>query len=86
LSAEIGYWLGEEYWNRGICTRAVEVVTTHALFKLGIVRIFAGVYQRNSASMRVLEKNGYVREGVERRNVIKDGRIIDTVLYAKVRE
>lgn len=84
-SAEIGYWLGEAYWNRGIATAALRAVTAYGFDRLGFERIFAGVHEWNPASMRVLEKAGYSREAVLRRSVVKDGRVIDKVLFAALR-
>lgn len=86
LTAEIGYWLGEEFWNRGIVTEAVNAVTAYAFETLGMVRVYAEVFEWNPASMRVLEKAGFVKEGVLRKSACKDRQIIDQVLYAKVRE
>lgn len=85
-AAEIGYWVGEEHWNKGIVTRAVGVVTQYGLDELGLHRIFTGIYEWNPASMRVLEKNGYVKEGIERKSIIKDGKVIDAHVWAKVKE
>lgn len=86
LSAEIGYWLGEEYWNRGIATEAVIAVTGYAMNTLGMQRVYAEVFEWNAASMRVLEKAGFAREGVLRKSAVKDRRPIDQVMYARVRE
>jgi RimJ/RimL family protein N-acetyltransferase len=83
-STHIGYWLGEPYWGRGIMTDAVRAVSGHALSRLGFARIEAMVYEWNPASMRVLEKCGFVREGVMRKSVFKDGELIDSVMYARV--
>ena len=84
-SAEIGYWLGEPFWGRGIMTSAVRTVTEHAFDQLGLTRVFAVPFARNPASSRVLDKAGYEREGLMRRSAIKDGVILDQYLYAKVR-
>lgn len=84
-AAEIGYWLGEAYWGRGIMTAAVRAATTYGFDVLGVERIFAGVFEWNTASMRVLAKAGYGREAVLRRSAIKDGQVIDRVIYAVVR-
>jgi RimJ/RimL family protein N-acetyltransferase len=83
-TAHIGYWLGESFWGRGIMTAAVRAVTGHAFSPLGFRRIETPVFGWNPASMRVLEKCGYAREGVMARSVLKDGELIDSVLYAKV--
>jgi len=86
LSAEIGYWLGEEFWGRGIATEAVRAVTGHAFARFDVVRVYAGAFEWNEASMRVLEKAGYTREARLRKAITKDGRTIDLMLYAIVRE
>jgi RimJ/RimL family protein N-acetyltransferase len=86
LTAELGYWLGEEFWNRGIITEAVIAVTQYAFETLGMARVDAEVFEWNPASMRVLEKAGFVREGVLRKSAYKNRQIIDQILYAKVRE
>lgn len=82
--AHIGYWLGEPFWGRGIMTAVVGAVTDYAFAQRGFLRLEAPVFAWNPASMRVLEKCGYFREGVLRKSVFKDGEIIDSVLYAKV--
>lgn len=82
VSAEIGYWLGEPFWGRGIVTDAVVAVTHHAIETHGFTRVFALPFASNQASCRVLEKAGYVLEGRLRRSAIKDGRIIDQMQYA----
>lgn len=84
--AELGYWLGETYWGRGIATAAVRAFTCYALEAHDLLRVFAGVFSWNPGSMRVLEKAGYVREGVLRQSVVKDGQVLDKMLYAVTRE
>ena len=84
-SAEIGYWLGEEYWGRGIVTEAVRAVTDYAFAAFDLCRVYAGVFEWNPASMRVLEKAGYEYECRMRKSVFKDGEIIDELIYAIVR-
>lgn len=86
IAAEIGYWLGEEYWNRGIVTAAVGVITQYGFNEMGLMRIFTGIYEWNPASMRVLEKNGYSKEGIEKKSILKDGQIIDAHIYSRVSE
>ena len=82
LSAEIGYWVGEATWGKGIATAAVRALSTYGFKELGLTRIFAVPLVSNPASMRVLEKAGYVREVVLRRSAIKEGIVLDQVLYA----
>jgi ribosomal-protein-alanine N-acetyltransferase len=85
-AAEIGYWLGQDYWGRGIATEALSAVTEYAFAEHpSLLRLFAYVFQWNIGSMRVLEKSGYQREGWLRNSIIKDGKIIDQALYAKLR-
>jgi RimJ/RimL family protein N-acetyltransferase len=84
FSAEIGYWLGEELWGRGITTEALIAVTRHAIEKHGLHRVFAVPYAWNAASARILEKAGYVLEGVMRKSAFKDGQVVDQLLYAFV--
>jgi RimJ/RimL family protein N-acetyltransferase len=84
VSAEIGYWLGEAYWGRGIVTEAVRAVTEYAVRAHGLTRVYAVPYEWNQASFRVLEKAGYTREARLRRSAIKDGQVIDQLLYAYV--
>ncbi|HOT27479.1 MAG TPA: GNAT family N-acetyltransferase [Candidatus Ozemobacteraceae bacterium] len=84
LSAELGYWLGEPFWGKGIVTEAVSAITGYAMRQFGLVRIYAMPFATNPASARVLEKAGYLLEGRMRRAVIKDGTVIDQLLYAFV--
>jgi ribosomal-protein-alanine N-acetyltransferase len=82
VSAEIGYWLGEPFWGRGITSEALVVVTRHAVEKHGLTRLFAVPFAANVASCRVLEKAGYTLEGRLRRSAIKDGKIVDQLMYS----
>jgi RimJ/RimL family protein N-acetyltransferase len=83
---EIGYWLGKPFWGRGIMSEAVQAVTTAAFEIPELIRIDAPVFSWNERSMRVLEKCGFSREAVELRGAIKDGTVIDLVIYARVRD
>lgn len=85
LTAEIGYWLGEPFWGRGIATRAVTAVTTWAFAATPLERIFAYVFATNPASARVLAKAGYQFEGRLHRAVVKEGRVLDQLVYAALR-
>jgi RimJ/RimL family protein N-acetyltransferase len=85
-SAEIGYWLGEAFWGRGIATEALVAVSRWSFEHFELCRLYAHVFDWNPASARVLEKAGYTFEARLRRAVIKDGEIIDALLYALVRE
>ncbi len=84
--AEIGYWVGEEFWGQGIVSAAVVAFTDHAFAEFeDISRIQAHVFASNPASARVLEKAGYDLEGRLRRSVIKNDEVLDQWMYAKVR-
>lgn len=82
VSAEIGYWLGEAAWGQGIVTEALQAVTAEAFRRYVLTRIYALPFADNGASVRVLEKAGYAREGHLRQSAIKDGKIRDQLLYA----
>jgi RimJ/RimL family protein N-acetyltransferase len=81
----IGYWLGESFWGRGIMTEAVKLVANYAFANLDIVRLQAGILGNNLASMRVLEKAGFVKEGVLRDAIVKNGVVLDEHIYGLVR-
>ena len=82
-SAEIGYWLGEQFWGRGIATEALIAVTDYAFASYDLCRLYAHVFEWNPASARVLEKAGYTFEGRLRKSATKDNRTIDQLMYAK---
>lgn len=84
-SAEIGYWLGEQYWGKGIATEAVRQMTEYAFYYFDIVRLYAEVFETNKASMRVLEKNGYYLEGVRRKAVFKNDVLMDDYIWVKLK-
>lgn len=81
-SAEIGYWLSEACWGRGVATEAVRLVTKHAFEKHNLLRLFALPFADNMASVRVLEKSGYAREGLLRASSVKFGKPRDQLLFA----
>lgn len=84
-SAEIGYWLGEPFWGRGIMTEAVRAVVEYGFSTFDICRIQAEVFEWNPASMRVLERVGFVCEAQMRMSIVKNGTVMDGFLYAIVR-
>ena len=84
LTAELGYWLGCDYWGRGIATQAIVAVTAWAFEALDLQRVFAEPYADNLASCRVLEKAGFTLEGTLRGSAIKDGVIRDQRMYARL--
>ena len=82
VSAEIGYWLAEPFWGRGIATDALIAATGHAIATHALTRVYALPFAWNTASCRVLEKAGYVLEARLRRSAIKNGEITDQLQYA----
>ena len=82
VSAEIGYWLGEPFWGRGIATEALVALTEYAIATHGLTRVYAVPFAWNQASCRVLEKAGYVLEGRLRRSAVKNGNVTDQLQYA----
>jgi [ribosomal protein S5]-alanine N-acetyltransferase len=84
LNAEVGYWIGEPFWNKGIATKAVELITDYAFNTLHLHRLFAGVFHTNPASAKVLSKAGYTLECIARQAVIKEGKLLDEHRYVKL--
>ena len=85
-SAEIGYFIGEPFWNKGIATKAVSLITNWGFENLDIVRIHTGIFEFNKSSQRVLEKCGYSKEAVLKKSVCKNSEIYDEIRYAKIKE
>lgn len=85
-SAEIGYWIGEPFWGNGITTKAVGLITEYGFQELKLIKIFAGIFEYNIASMIVLEKNGYKKEGISEKAVFKNSQIWDEHRYCKLNE
>jgi ribosomal-protein-alanine N-acetyltransferase len=84
-TAEIGYWLGEPFWGQGIATETVRAFTDFAFSRFDLRRLQAYVFDWNAASIRVLEKANYAYEGRLGKSAVKDGLVIDELLYAQVR-
>ena len=83
--AEVGYWLAKPLWGRGIMTDVVQRLCQHAFDEFGLLKIIAHVATFNPASARVLEKCGFVQEGLLRKHYLKDGKLIDVALFALIR-
>ena len=83
-SAEIGYWLGEQYWGQGIVSEALVLVTDHVFSVVNLLRLFALPFADNVGSIRVLEKAGYTREAILHSNSVKFGKPRDQALYARI--
>jgi [ribosomal protein S5]-alanine N-acetyltransferase len=84
-TAEIGYWVGEPYWNKGIATIAVKLLTNYGFSQLEFIRIHTGVIEYNIASMKVLLNNGYVKEGVFKNAIFKNGHVFDEHRFSKLK-
>lgn len=84
-TAEVGYWLGEEYWGRGLATEALLALTEYAFGAFDVVRLEAHVLAWNPASCRVLEKAGYQLDARLCKKFFKDDRIADAILYSRLR-
>ena len=84
-TAELGYYIAEEYWGKGIMTEAVKQLCDYVFSHTDIIRIFAEPFALNSASCRVLEKAGFQYEGTLRSNAVKNGKVLDMKLYARVK-
>src|SRR5690606_11757080 len=85
FSAAVGYWLGEPFWGKGIATQALKLFTEELFATTPLVRLYAGVYTPNTASMRVLEKAGYHREAILAKAAFKNGVFYDEYVFAKVK-
>ena len=82
-SIEIGYFLGERYWGKGIATTAVGLLVEYIKNNFDVIRIYAEVFSHNAASMKVLEKNGFHLEGVRKKAVIKNNVLMDDFVWVK---
>ena len=81
-TAELGYYIAQEYWGKGIMTEAVKQICEYVFDSSDIIRIYAEPFAHNSASCRVLEKAGYQYEGTLRSNAVKNGKVIDMIMYS----
>ena len=81
-TAELGYYIAEEYWSKGIMTEAVKQICEYVFAKSDIIRIYAEPFAYNIASCRVLEKVGFQYEGTLRSNAVKNGKVIDMEMYS----
>lgn len=84
-TAELGYWLGQSHWGKGLMSEAVSLVVPWALRQFDLTRLHAGVFDWNPASGRVLEKSGFTLESRMRKAVVKDGQVLDQLMYVFLR-
>ena len=85
-TAEMGYYIGEEHWGKGLGTSAVGQTCNYVFGHTDIIRIFAEPFAHNTASCRVLEKAGFQFEGLLRSNAVKNGNVVDMKMYSRIRE
>lgn len=83
MNVELGYWIAEPFWGKGIATEAVRQMTEYVFLHFQINRIVAEVFEYNRASMRVLEKNGYFLEHVSRKGILKNDYLYDNFYWVK---
>lgn len=83
LNAEIGYFIGKEYWGNGIATKAIGLMVDYVFENFEVTRINAGVMKPNKASMKALEKNGFLLEAIRKQEVIKNNKILDNYHWVK---
>jgi len=83
---EIGYFLSEEFWGKGIATKAIKAATSYAFKDFDVVRVYAEPFADNPGSRRALEKAGFTLEATLKRNVIKNGIIKDSCIYSVLKE
>ncbi|MCX6255182.1 MAG: GNAT family protein [Bacteroidia bacterium] len=83
---EIGYFLAEEHWGKGIATKAIKAATSYAFKDFDVVRIYAEPFADNPGSRKALEKAGFSLEATLKRNVIKNGIIKDSCIYSVLKE
>lgn len=82
LTAELGYYIAEEYWGKGIMTEAVKQICEYVFSMSDIIRIYAEPFAYNTASCRVLEKSGFQYEGTLRKNAVKNRKVLDMKMYS----
>lgn len=85
-TAELGYYVAEEYWGKGIMTKAVKQICEYVFDISDIIRIYAEPFACNRASCRVLEKAGFQYEGTLRSNAIKNGKVLDMKMYSLLKD
>jgi len=84
-TAELGYWIGEPFWNKGVATEAIKQILDIVWSETELIKIFASVFEHNKASAQVLIKNGFVYEGTFKKGLIKHGKVYNELRYGLVR-
>lgn len=86
FSAEVGFWLGEPFWNKGIISEALKLFCNYLFTQHKFIRLTANVFEGNRASMRVLEKNGFVLEGILKQNIYKENKFLDNYVFGLLKK
>ncbi len=81
---EIGYFIGEPYWGKGIATEAVRQLVEYIRGRFPVHRLFAGVFGHNTASMKVLQKNGFYLESIHRKALFKNNALLDEYVWVRL--
>lgn len=82
LNAEIGYWIGEAYWGKGIISKAIPMIVNYGFTQLSLQRVYAHVFEFNKASQKALLKSGFQLDYIAKKAIIKNGIIIDEHRYS----
>ncbi len=85
LSAETGYWLGEEHWKKGITSEAIRKLSDHVFSATDIIRIYAEIFSPNVPSMKTISKAGFHLEAINRNALVKNGVIMDQHVYCRLK-
>lgn len=85
-NGEIGYWLSEVYWGKGIMSDAVGAMVEHAFTRTRWLRLFATIFENNISSMKVLANNGFIQEAIHKKTVMKEGKLMNEHLFALMKE
>ncbi|NOT93893.1 GNAT family N-acetyltransferase [Ferruginibacter sp.] len=85
LNVDLGYFVAEPFWGKGIATEAIRLMVDYTFKTFDVIRIAAGVFEHNKASMKALEKNGFILESIQKKAVVKNDRIMDDYMWVKFR-
>lgn len=85
-TGELGYYLAQDYWGKGLMPEAVKQICDYVFCNTDMIRIFAEPFAQNIRSCRVLEKAGFQYEGTLRCNAVKNGLVMDMKMYARLRD
>ena len=85
-NVEIGFFLSEKFWGKGIMTKAIKAATAYSFRDFDIIRVYAETFSDNTGSRRALEKAGFILEATIKSNIIKNGIIKDSCIYSVLKE